>query len=81
MPLRLADAGVGTAQRIDDLYHHPLDAGEVLHAFQHDEELVAAEARDEIARAHVAPQALRHFDQEGIARRVAVPVVDLLEAV
>src|SRR5258706_337480 len=31
--------------------------------------------------AHMAPQALRHFDEEGVARGVPVAVVDLLEAV
>ena len=77
----LADAGVGPAQRVDELAHHALDAGDVLHGFQHDEELVAAQARDEVARAHVAAQALRDFDQEGVAGGVAVAVVDLLEAV
>ena len=80
-PLRFADTGVGLAQRVDDLHHHALDADHVLHALEHDEEFVAAEARHEVARPHVAAQALCDLHQERIARGMAVPVVDLLEAV
>ena len=44
-------------------------------------ELVAAQPRHHVARAHVLADAPRHLDQEGVAGAVAHAVVDQLEAV
>ena len=46
-----------------------------------DEELLAAPAHDEVAVAHGGTDAPPHFDDDGVAGRVAVPVVDVLEVV
>ena len=47
----------------------------------HDDELVAAEARDDVGRAHQPAQAIGHGAQEHVAARMAERVVDLLELV
>ena len=46
-----------------------------------DGELVAAEPGDQLVAAHRRPEPLRRRDQQGVAGRVAVNVVDRLEAV
>src|SRR5262249_39012156 len=66
------------AQKLaDDALHRRL----VLHFLQEHEELVAAEARHHVARAHRGAQPARNFDEETVPGIVAVEIVHLLEAV
>ena len=48
---------------------------------QRDQEFLAADARDQVDRAQIGAQTLRHFDQDGIARGMAMKIVDPLEMV
>lgn len=51
------------------------------HGLEDDDELVAAEAGHQVARSHLAAQALGHLLEQGVAHRVAVGIVDGLEAI
>ena len=70
--------GQRLAHALDRVVHGARAPAEV---GQHDDELVAAEARHEVALAHAAPQPPRDLAQRRVARRVPVRVVDRLEAV
>ena len=48
---------------------------------QHQRELFATEARDDVALAYGLAESVGHHDQSSIARGVAVLVVDTLEVV
>ncbi len=62
---------------LGDAAHHLVGA----HAIQHDAELVAAEARHQVALAHAAGEALGDVLQQQVAGLVAQRVVDQLEVV
>jgi len=72
---------VGLRNRPDQLFG---DMGGIrggVDAGQYDDELVAAQAGDDVAVAHRSGQALRHLDEQLIAHMVAEGVVDDLEAI
>ena len=68
-------------QRGAHLVGHGARAAVVGDALGDDGELVAAEPGHRVAAADDAPQPLAHADEQGVARVVAVGVVDGLEAV
>jgi len=55
--------------------------GGIVRAWQDHQELVAADARQQVVVAHAAAQPARDFLQDAVARVVAIDVVDRLEAV
>ncbi len=65
----------------EELARHRLDRARLGEILEHGEELVAAQPRDEVARAQAGSQAARDLDQEAVAHGMAVRVVHLLEAV
>jgi hypothetical protein len=78
-PRRGADA-----ERCQHPRPHPRDqVGDVLggRARQHHGELVAAEAGDQVAPAHLVLPGVRDLDEPVVARDVAAGVVELLELV
>jgi hypothetical protein len=78
--LALADpAGLG--ERVDDLRGDPRRVVLPLDVGQRDQELVAAEPRQQVALAQRAEQALADVPQQLVAHGVAQRVVDALEAV
>ena len=69
-------------QRLRDALHRVLHRARApAEVGQHDDELVAAEPRHQVALAHRAPQPARDLAQRLVTRRVPVRVVDRLEAV
>ncbi len=60
---------------------HHADLADVRNLLHEHDELVAAEPRDDVARAQALPQSCRHLAQQYVARFVAQRVVDHLEAV
>ncbi len=68
-------------QHLDDALGERTDAGEVRDVAGEDRELVAADPCDERAVAHDRREASRDADQQRVADRMAVRVVDVLEAV
>ena len=72
---------VGRADGLDDAGGERLGAVDVAHIGLDDGELVAAQARHEIALAHAAEQALADLLQEHVAHGMPERVVDGLEAI
>ena len=70
-----------TRQRPDDLLRNGLGVGDVAQAFDQQRELVATEARDDVALAHASAQAFAHRAQHEIAAAVTHRIVDVLEVV
>ena len=52
------------------------DRGRLVDVLAHDDELVAAEPRHRVRRAHGRDQPARERDQQRVARRMPVEVVD-----
>ena len=73
-------AGRLGAQLLSDLLRHARELLQV-RMRQHDHELVAAPARNQVVLAHGASEHLRHVLQGPVARLVSVEVVDGLEVV
>jgi hypothetical protein len=63
------------------LHDHGVGACGIAHRRRHDDELVAPEPRDEIARAACRAQALAHLLEELVTHRMAAAVVHGLERI
>ena len=57
------------------------DLGLVLDRIEQQHEFVAADPRQDVGFAQIHPQPLGHLDQQGVADRVAVIIVDVLEII
>ena len=77
VPLQFHHAGQGT----DQLVGHQRGLQRRVLAFEHANELVAAQASQQIAAPQVRSQATRHFDQQVVTDRVPERVIDLLELI
>ena len=78
--LRLVDE----ERRLQPLQHEVdefRDFALVLDRIEQQQEFVAADPRQDVGFAQVEPKPLGHLDQQGVADRVAVIVVDMLEIV
>ena len=57
------------------------DLGLALDRIEQQHEFVAADPRQDVGFAQIHPQPLGHLDQQGVADRVAIIVVDVLEII
>ena len=71
----------GSRERADDPLGEQAGMGRLAAALLDDRELVAAEAGDQLVAAHHRAQPVGDLDQQLVAGRMAVNVVDRLEAV
>ena len=73
--------GHGSASTRPDAFDEPARVGLVARRSHQDDELVAAEARDQVVGAHDPPEPRRDLDEHLVAHVVTEGVVDVLEVV